>query len=178
MLYLCGHSFVAQARPETTAMAIEEELVPSDVNEGEVRATAIEVEENEDDDADKTTGVLSEGEEMRQEQEKEEDRKEDEEYAEQQDYMGGLAGGNQEKEEVQEERQAEQTEEMTTDSGEHASEKPGNTEHERAPPTAPSLVQVKSLRRKQDSVHHMSSLDRWICFSIIASLNSVTKSLP
>ena len=60
------HSFVAQAGPETTAMAIEEdrsaealgEVVPSDVNEGEVRATAMEVEENEDDDADKTTGVL------------------------------------------------------------------------------------------------------------------------
>ena len=144
------HSFVAQAGQETTAMAIEEdrsaealgELVPSDVNEGEVRATAMEVEENEDDDADKTTGVLSD-----EELEKEEDQEEEEEEeAEQQENKGDLAGGNQEKEEDQEERQGEQTEEMTTDSGEHAEEKPGKTEHEQAPPTAPSNKEQKGHR--------------------------------
>ncbi len=122
-------------------MAIEEELVPSDANEGEVRATAIEVEENEDDDADKTTGVLSD-----EEREKEEDRLEEEEEAEQQENKGDLAGGNQEKEEDQEERQGEQTEEMTTDSGEHAEEKRGKTEHEQAPPTAPSKKEQKGHR--------------------------------
>ena len=130
-------------------MAIEEdrsaealgELVPSDVNEGEARATAMEVEENEDDDTDKTEGVLPD-----EELEKAEDQEEEEEEAERQENKGDLAGGNQEKEEDQEERQGEQTEEMMADSGEHAEEKRGKTEHEQAPPTAPFKKEQKGHR--------------------------------
>ena len=43
---------------------------------------------------------------------------------------------------------------------------------------SPSNVQVKSLRRKHNSVHQSSSLDRWICFNIIASWNVSVNSLP